>query len=105
MGKRFPQLLIIRGVLKDAAGAIVPNSEYILTFKFHNSESGGAELWSETKPINVVDGIISTQLGSTAPIPVPIFFEPIWLGITIGSGSELTPRIALTSVPYSFMPA
>ena len=25
-----------------------------------------------------------------------------WLGITIGTGSELAPRIILTSVPYSF---
>ncbi len=50
-----------------------------------------------------VDGIINTELGSTEPIPFPIFFESVWLGITIGSGSELTPRIALTSVPYSFM--
>ena len=103
LGQEIPHTISYQGVLKDAAGGVVPKGEYILTFKFHNSESDGAELWSETKPINVIDGIINTELGSTEPIPFPIFFESVWLGITIGSESELTPRIALTSVPYSFM--
>ena len=103
LSQEIPHTISYQGVLKDAAGGVVPNGEYILMFKFYNSESGGTELWSETKPINVVDGIINTELGSTEPIPFPIFFESVWLGITIGSGSELTPRIALTSVPYSFM--
>ena len=102
-GQDVPHKINYQGVLKNAAGSVVPNGEYILTFKFYNVESGGSELWSETKPINVVDGIIGTQLGSATPIPLPIFYETVWLGIAVGTENEFTPRIALTSVPYSFI--
>ena len=101
--QEIPQKINYQGILKDAAGIVVPDGEYILTFKLYNTESGGPEIWNETKPINVVDGIMGSELGSATPIPLPIFSEPLWLGIAIGSESELTPRIALTSVPYSFM--
>ncbi len=53
LGQEIPHTISYQGVLKDAAGGIVSNGEQILMFKFYNSESGGTELWSETKPINV----------------------------------------------------
>jgi hypothetical protein len=99
----MPQRISYQGVLKDAAGVIVPNGEYILTFKLYNVETGGPEIWVETKPIDVIDGIINTELGNLEPIPPQIFAGLTWLGITVGAGNELIPRIALTSVPYSFM--
>lgn len=103
LGQEIPTTINYQGVLKDASGTTVPNGDYILTFKFYNSESGGSALWTETKPINLIDGIFSSQLGDVTPLPIPIFFEQLWLAISIGSGSELTPRIALTSVPYCFL--
>ena len=99
----IPQTINYQGVLKDAAGVVVPNGDYNLTFKLYNVQSGGTSLWNETKTINVVGGIVNTQLGSVTPIPSATFVEAIWLGITVAAGSELTPRIALSSVPYSFM--
>ena len=85
------------------AGVVVPNGDYNLTFKLYNVQTGGTSLWNETKTINVVGGIVNTQLGSVTPIPSATFVEAAWLGITVSTGSELTPRIALSSVPYSFM--
>lgn len=99
----IPQTINYQGVLKDAAGVVVPNGDYSITFKLYNVQSGGTSLWTETKTINVVGGIINTQLGSATPIPSATFVAASWLGITIGTGSELTPRITLSSVPYSFM--
>jgi hypothetical protein len=98
----IPQTINYQGVLKDASGNIVSNGDYNLTFKIYNSEIGGEPLWMETKLVNVVDGIFSTQLGSVTPLTLP-FDNAYWLGVTVGSGSELTPRIAFTSVPYSRM--
>lgn len=98
----IPQTINFQGVLKDASGNIVPNGDYNLTFKIYNVETGGTALWTETKLVNVVDGIFSTQLGSVSAISLP-FDAAYWVGITVGSGSELTPRIAFTSVPYSRM--
>ncbi|MFN3693696.1 MAG: hypothetical protein ACK4UV_01710, partial [Ignavibacterium sp.] len=96
----IPQTINFQGVLKDASGNIVPNGDYNLTFKIYNVESGGTALWTETKLINVTNGIFSTQLGSVTPISLP-FDAAYWLGITVGSDPEMTPRTPFTSVPYS----
>lgn len=98
----IPTTINYQGVLKDGSGNIVANGDYNISFKLYNLEAGGTALWTETKLINVVDGIINTQLGSTSPILLP-FTEAYWLGVTIAAGSELIPRIKFTSVPYSFM--
>lgn len=97
----IPETINYQGILKDAAGVVVPNGDYNLTFKLYDVESGGSSVWSETKLITVASGIVNTQLGSVTPIPQATFNAALWLGITVASGTELTPRIALTSVPYS----
>jgi hypothetical protein len=102
IAQTIPQTINYQGVLKDAAGVVVTNGDYNITFKLYNTELGGTELWTETKLINVVDGIINTQLGSATLLNLP-FDAAYWLGITVSSGSELSPRIKLSSVPYSFM--
>ena len=99
----IPQTINYQGVLKDASGVVVPNGDYAITFNLYDVLAGGSSLWNETKTINVVGGIVNTQLGSVTPIPSAAFVAATWLGITIGSGTELTPRITLTSVPYSFI--
>ncbi|HMN25864.1 MAG TPA: hypothetical protein PKE38_15275 [Ignavibacteriaceae bacterium] len=98
----IPTTINYQGVLKDAAGIVVANGDYNITFKLYDASVGGTELWSETKLVNVVDGIINTKLGSVTPLTLP-FDDTYWLGVTIAAGSELTPRIELASVPYSFM--
>jgi len=98
----IPETINYQGILKDASGVVVPNGDYNLTFKLYAVESGGTAIWTESKLITVTNGIINTQLGSVTPIPPAIFNAALWLGITVAAGSELTPRIALTSVPYSF---
>lgn len=102
-GQGIPETINYQGLLKDTSGVIVPNGNYSITFKLYDSESGGTELWSETKLVHVIDGIVNTRLGNLTSIPASIFAGMTWLGITIETGIELTPRIALSSVPYSFM--
>ena len=98
----IPETINYQGVLKDASGVIVPNGDYNITFNLYDVSAGGTALWSETKLISIDGGIVNTQLGSVTPIPQSVLSGAAWLGITIEAGSELTPRIALTSVPYSF---
>jgi hypothetical protein len=102
-GQGIPETINYQGLLKDTSGVVVPNGNYSITFKLYDSESGGTELWSETKLVYVIDGIVNTRLGNLTSIPASIFAGMTWLGITIETGIELTPRIALSSVPYSFM--
>ena len=103
LSQGIPETANYQGVLKDASGNIVPDGNYNITFKLYDSVVGGTVLWTEVKVVNIVGGIINTQLGSVVPLNSNLFIGATWLGITIESGSELTPRIALTSTPYSFM--
>lgn len=97
---QIPQTLSYQGVLKDASGNIVPNASYDLTFRIYSAASGGTALWTEMQSVVVTDGIFNVILGSTNPLNLP-FDVPYWLGITVGTGSELTPRVQLTSAAYS----
>ena len=99
---QIPQTISYQGVLTDASGNIVPDGDYSLTFKLYDGDEN--ELWSESHPaVAVSDGVFSVILGKGDP-PNSLnlsFDEPYWLGITVGPGSELTPRIELTSSAYS----
>lgn len=98
----IPGTINYQGVLKDNSGIVVGDGDYAITFKLYNTMSGGTELWTETKTLPVSGGVFSTMLGSVNPINIE-FTEQYYLGITIASGSELTPRLQLTSVPYSLI--
>lgn len=98
----IPGTINYQGVLKDNSGIAVPDGDYTITFRLYSTLSGGTELWSETKTLPVSGGIFSTMLGSVNQINIE-FTEQYFLGITIASGSELSPRLPLTSVPYSLI--
>ncbi|MDP2362138.1 MAG: hypothetical protein Q8M94_00045, partial [Ignavibacteria bacterium] len=98
----IPNTINYQGVLKDGSGVVVANGNYNITFKFYDVETSGTELWTETNVVSVVDGMINTQIGSVTPLNLP-FDVQYWLGITVEAGSELSPRIKLTSAPYSLM--
>ncbi|MBK7629192.1 MAG: hypothetical protein IPJ23_00310 [Ignavibacteriales bacterium] len=85
----IPETINYQGILKDAAGVVVPNGDYNLTFKLYDVESGGAAIWSESKLITVSNGIVNTQLGSVTPIPPSTFNAALWLGIAVAAGTEL----------------
>jgi len=97
----IPRHLNYQGALKDASGNNVPNGSYTLSFNIYNTPTGGSALWTETKLVSVEDGIFSTLLGSLTALNLP-FDEAYWLGVEVG-GTELSPRILFTSVPYSRM--
>ena len=101
-GQTIPQTINYQGLLKNASEIAVANGDYDLTFKLYDVETDGSALWTETKTITVADGIVNTQLGSVTPIDLP-FDKEYWLGIKVGTESELTPRIKLSTVPYSYM--
>ena len=45
--------------------------------------------------------MLSVVLGSVTPIGIA-FDGPLWLGIAVDGGAELTPRVELTTSPYAF---
>lgn len=98
----IPRTMSYQGLLTNASGNPVANGKYQLVLSIYDSESGVSPLWTETHTnVAVVNGIFNVILGDAgAPLSLP-FDEEYWLGIAVGSGSELQPRIKLTSVAYS----
>ena len=77
------------------------DGDYSVTFSLYDVASGGAALWTETQPaVPVASGLFSAMLGSVTPITLA-FDQPYYLGISVGASEELSPRTALSSVPYA----
>ncbi len=97
-----PSTMSYQGVLMDDGGAFVPDGDYSLTFMLYTIPEGGAPIWGETQsPVAVSRGVFSVILGSVAPLDGLAFDVPCWLGITVGPGTELSPRVRLASSPYA----
>ncbi len=97
-----------QGRLADSSGdPITTGPEGIgMQFQLYNTDTGGSSLWEEPHTaVPVEDGLFHVLLGSTNPIPVSLLANnsTLWLGITVGSDSEMTPREQIASVPYAMI--
>lgn len=97
---QIPQTISYQGVLSDANGDPVADGSYNLGFKLYYSSIGGTALWSENQTVTATNGLFNVILGSVHPLNL-LFDKTYWLGISINQGSELSPRIQLTSSAYS----
>lgn len=97
--------LSVQGILKKANGDAVNDDTYTLTFRLYTSENqafNSAPWKEEQQGVEVVNGIYSTVLGNTSPLPS--FNQQYFLGVTVGpmtNTSEMLPRVQLTSAPYA----
>ncbi|MCI0694312.1 hypothetical protein L0337_20175 [candidate division KSB1 bacterium] len=101
---QIPRTLSYQGVLTDNAGNPRPDGNYTFTFRLYTSLTGGTAIWSESKSLPVKSGLFSTVLGEQTPFGATVKFDKqYWLGIQVQDElNELSPRIPLTSVGYSF---
>ncbi|HYM34393.1 MAG TPA: hypothetical protein VET48_03300, partial [Steroidobacteraceae bacterium] len=68
----------------------------------YTQASGGAQIYTETQNVTVVKGIFNVIIGNSTPIPASLAFDRAYfLGVSINSGSELSPRTALVASPYA----
>ena len=58
-------------------------------------------LWSETQSVIVTNGLFNVILGSINPIDVDDLGGTRYLGITVGTDPEISPRSKLIPVPIS----
>ena len=101
LASQVPQKLHFQGILTTTGGVTVPDGQYQLTFRLYTSATTGSPVWTETQNVTVSSGIFSVELGTVMPLNLS-FDQPYYLGITVGSGSEMAPRIPLLGSPYSF---
>jgi hypothetical protein len=102
-----PQLISYQGRLTKPDGDPVANGTYQITFKIYDGPGPSAIVkWnSGPKTVQVTGGLFEYQLGSTTPyLPDDLLSSDTarYLGITVGTGDEITPRVKLASTPYSY---
>jgi len=96
----IPQKINYQGYLTDPQGISIDDT-VTLTFSIYPDTTDETPLWTETQSVTVTDGIFSVNLGDVTTLNLP-FDTTYYLGITVGSDSEMTPRQPLTSVAYAF---
>jgi len=98
-----------QGRLTDSTGTPV-NGSVTMTFKLYGQAASTVPLWTETQTVTPVNGFFAAHLGDTDNNGTP-FASTVWtgavryLGITVGSDSELSPRAKLLSAPYALLAA
>jgi len=96
-----------QGRLADATGTPLTGI-YPMIFRLYNSAGASStplweEQWTGPNSVKVRDGLFNVMLGSLTPIPQSVLTDnnTLWLGITVGSDDEMTPRVQLGSVPFA----
>ncbi|MBI5654189.1 hypothetical protein HZC53_00830 [Candidatus Uhrbacteria bacterium] len=99
----IPTTLGYQGRLKNAAGT-AQTGTFSFVFRIYTSSTGGVAVWSETQPAVSVDtGAFAVQLGSATAFPASLDFnQPLFLTLEVNSDGEMSPRISLNSVPFSY---
>ena len=97
----IPKTMSYQGILTDTAGKPLTDGNYSVTFNLYDSQNGLTHLWNEFhQVVELKNGFFGVILGSINPLELD-FDRQYWLGVKIGTDPELTPRIKLTSAPYS----
>jgi len=97
----IPGIINYQGLLTDTNGIPVDADNYSLMFRIYNTDVGGMALWTENhSSVAIVKGIFNVVLGSITSLNLP-FDQQYWLGVTVGAGTELSPRVKFTSAAYS----
>ncbi|MEW5923089.1 MAG: hypothetical protein AB1746_03795 [Candidatus Zixiibacteriota bacterium] len=101
----IPQFINYQGRLTDAEGNPVDDGPHLIKFKIYGSETGSDSLWSSGfQAITVSNGLFNYKLGQSVALPPDIFgpgSEP-FLGITIGTDAEISPRTPITSAAFAW---
>jgi hypothetical protein len=100
-----PQVTNYQGYLTDAGGNPL-NGDVAITFRIWDAEVSGTELWSESHAaVRVAEGVFNVVLGSLVPITSEILDGDRYLGMTVGTDSEMSPRLRMTSSPFAIKAA
>jgi len=98
-----PPVVPIEGFLTDADGEALDQTGVELLFRLYTAEEGGELLFTEQALVRPKAGYFQYELGSNDALDLSIFrdHEEIYLGLTIGTDEEASPRMALGSVPFA----
>ncbi len=98
----IPHQITYQGKLVDKNGNPIDQQTVSVTFRIYDSLTKPIEqaLWSETQSVTPKKGMFSVMLGQTTPINLA-FDVQYYLGLQVGTDSEMTPRLTLASAAYA----
>lgn len=97
-----PSVLSHQGRLYDSSQQPVSGTLDI-EFAIYDAADALAPVWSEVHSVTFEDGYYSVTLGNDEPLLNVLTGDEMFLGITVGSDAEMTPRSPIHSVPYAFV--
>jgi hypothetical protein len=100
-----PPFIPFQGRLTDAAGTPLNGAQNV-TFSLYTVSTAGSALYTETQSVTCAAGLFTAEIGTgtvvTGTFNGDLFNgQGLYLGITVGSDPEMTPRTHLGSVPYA----
>jgi hypothetical protein len=100
---QVPDMVNYQGVLTASDGSPIDTTVQMM-FRIYADSTTSTYLWTETHgSVNVDGGMFNVLLGSGTSIPDSVFEGSVrYLGLTVGTDSEMTPRRPLVSVGYAF---
>lgn len=92
-----PGAIPIQGRLTNASGTPL-NGDYTLTFRLYEVAEGGSPICGQSHTVTIANGLFNSYLDNCYTV---LTGQKVWLGIQVGSDSEMTPRQVILAVPYS----
>ena len=104
-----------QGRLLDSAGVAVADGTYSIIFSLYDVAAGSTPIWTAkgttgtptAVSVPVSNGLFSVNLGDVTAgqnaFDISWHQDLLYLGVTVGTDSEMTPRKRLASVPYAFV--
>jgi uncharacterized protein (TIGR02145 family) len=98
-----------QGKLANSSNITVADGQYPIIFSLYTTSTGVTPIWTETdygaNQVTVKNGLFSVMLGSTTPFTGVDFNQTYYLGVTVASDTEMTPRKIIGAVPAAFYAA
>ena len=100
-----------QGKLTNTSGVAVADGTYNMKISIYDAVSSGNCLWTArgncstptAKSVTVSNGIFSIMLGESGDNALSLDFNSAyWLGVTVGSDAEMSPRKKIGASAYAF---
>jgi hypothetical protein len=96
---QIPRAISYQGVLSDKKGVAISDGDHQLTLTLYYTRTGALAAYTKNATVTTKGGLFSVLLDS---IPATVLFDKqYFLGISIDSGAELSPRTPLASAAYA----
>ncbi|MBX3475650.1 MAG: hypothetical protein KF754_14865 [Planctomycetes bacterium] len=105
LGAQANERIRFQGRLTTPAGAAITTATDVV-FRMYAAPTGGTAQWTETHSggsaiTPSATGVFTVELGGITAITGVDFSQPVYVGITVGTDAEMTPRYLLTSAAHA----